>query len=68
MVTHAEIVSRSGSEAELALALNVKKHQVRDWRLRNSIPPERWQAFAEAGYATLEELAGAAAARINSAA
>jgi hypothetical protein len=63
MATHAEIVRRSGADAELSGALGVRPHQVRDWRLRNSIPPEHWQAFSERGYATLEELAAAAADR-----
>lgn len=61
MVTHADIVARNGADAELALRLRVKSHRVRDWRLRDSIPSEMWQAFAEGGLATLEELAEAAA-------
>jgi hypothetical protein len=63
MTTHADIVKRSGTDAALADTFGVNSHQVRDWRLRDSIPPERWEAFALKGYATLEELAGAAAAK-----
>lgn len=63
MVTHTEIVSRNGSDADIAEKLGVRVHQVRDWRLRNSIPAERWAAFSERRLATLEELAKAASSK-----
>ena len=63
MVTHADIIARIGRDAEVASRLGVNVHQVRDWRLRNSIPSEKWKALAEAEMATLEELADGAAAK-----
>ena len=65
MKTHAQIIEHSGKDAALAEKLNVKPYQVRDWRLRGRIPPEHWKAFAGHGYATLEELAEAAAERAD---
>ena len=41
----------------MAEALGVKPFNVRDWRLRNSIPAERWQAMVSLGWTSLEELA-----------
>ena len=63
MANHAEIISRNGKDADVAAKLGVNLHQVRDWRLRNSIPAEKWQAISDASLATLEELAAAAAAK-----
>ena len=66
MATHADILSRAGKDAEVAALLHVNSHQVRDWRLRNSIPGEKWKAIADAGICTLEELAEIAASRVSS--
>lgn len=63
MRTHQEIVEQAGTDAEVALALQVKPHVPRDWRLRNSIPADRWDDVVAAGFSTLEELASAAKAR-----
>lgn len=60
--THAQIVARK-ADPIVAEAVGAKLHQVRDWRLRNSIPSDHWKAFADAGLATLDELAEAAASR-----
>lgn len=62
MATHADIITRTGTDAEVAQTLGVNLHQVRDWRLRDSIPAERWHAIAKADMATLDELAEIAAA------
>lgn len=59
MRSHKQIVVDAGSDEELAAVLGVKVHQPRDWRLRDSIPPEQWLDFANHGFATLEELAAA---------
>lgn len=67
MRTHAEIIAKAGDDA-VAQGLGLKKHQPRDWRLRNSIPAEYWSALDAAGIATLAELADAAAARRTGAA
>jgi hypothetical protein len=63
MSSFKHIVERAERDHDLVSLLGVQKHQVRDWKLRDSIPPERWQAFATHGLATLEELARAAAGR-----
>jgi hypothetical protein len=56
------IIADAGSDATIAQALGLKPHQPRDWRLRNSVPAQHWQEFARRKWATLEELAAAAAA------
>ena len=55
------IITDAGSDATIAQALGIKPHQPRDWRLRNSVPAQHWQEFARREWATLEELAAAAA-------
>ena len=62
--THGQIVKDAGRDPEVADAIGAKSHQVRDWRLRNSIPKEWWNLFAEHGYATLKELADSADIRV----
>lgn len=57
----------AGKDAEVAIALGVKPHAARDWRLRDSIPAERWNDIVAAGFATLSELADAASMRLASA-
>jgi hypothetical protein len=64
--THAQIVKRGGKDQEVAERIGAKPYQVRDWRLRNSIPSEHWKAFSDSGIATLEELAEAAAQKVSS--
>ena len=63
MRSHDQIVVDAGKDADIAAKLCVNTHQVRDWRLRKSIPPEHWMAFETNGFATLVELAEAAARR-----
>jgi len=63
MKTHSEIVRCAGKPEEVALALGVSVHTVRSWIQRDSIPADKWSAFARAGHATLEVLAEAAASR-----
>ncbi len=57
-----EIVEQAGDDV-LADRLGVKRHQPRDWRIRDSIPAEYWEAVARHRFATLSELAAAAASR-----
>lgn len=59
-------MAAAGKDAEVAIALGVKPHAARDWRLRDSIPSERWNDVVAAGFATLNELADAAAKRPSS--
>lgn len=63
MLTHADIVRKAGTPQEVADWRNVSIHTVRSWIARNSLPPDQWLAFAQAGHASLEELATAATAR-----
>lgn len=60
--SHAQIIREAGAPAIfVALARegvaipNIGR--VHAWALRDSIPGEYWNAFARAGFATLEELA-----------
>jgi hypothetical protein len=41
----------------IADRLGVSVHTVLSWRQRKSIPAEKWPAFIEAGFATLDDLA-----------
>lgn len=61
MRTHSEIVKAAGTTEEVASARGVSVHTVRSWVQRNSIPADQWAAFAASGWASLEELAVAAA-------
>lgn len=49
----------AGSDGAIAAQLgpDVKPFNVRDWRLRNSIPAERWKRVVDLGFASYEELA-----------
>ena len=66
--THAEIVRSHGAQALRSLLID-RGYQLPNpsttqrWADRDSIPGEYWNAIADAGIATLEELATAAAAR-----
>jgi len=63
MKTHSDIVRCAGKPEEVASALGVSVHTVRSWIQRDSIPADKWAAFARAGHASLETLAEAAATR-----
>jgi hypothetical protein len=65
MRTHAEIIKQGGTDAIVERAgLPVSVHTVRSWRQRGAIPGEYWKAISDAGLASLDELASAAAARL----
>lgn len=59
MRDHQQILVDAGSDSTLAvqLGLDVKPFNVRDWRLRNSIPAERWKRVVDLDWASYEELA-----------
>ena len=57
MLTHAEIVKRAGAPEQVAADRSVSIHTVRSWIQRNSIPPDQWMAFVNAGHASFEEIA-----------
>ena len=63
MRTHQQIIYDGGGYQGVATALTLPKERVRFWERRRAIPPEQWKAVADAGLATLEELAAAAASR-----
>ena len=65
MATHSDIIKRAGTPATVLEKIGniVSVHTVTSWRQRNSIPAEHWKTLCEAGLATLEELAAAAAER-----
>ncbi len=65
MRTHSDIVIAAGNDLAVAamIGADVNYFNVRDWRLRNYIPAERWKRFVDLRLATYEELASHAAAR-----
>jgi Na+/H+ antiporter NhaC len=63
MRTHKEIVKAAGTAETVAESCQVSVHTVRSWMLRNSIAASHWAAFANNGWATFEELAGARSER-----
>ena len=64
MRSHADIIRAAGVlVVHDTLGLEGKLHTVRSWVQRDSIPDQHWKALADAGLATLDELAAAAAAR-----
>lgn len=63
MRTHFQIIEAAGGYRALAEAIGQPPERARFWRRRKAIPPEQWKAVAEAGIATLEELAEAAATK-----
>jgi hypothetical protein len=63
MRTHLQIIIDSGGYKGLAEKIGQPASRVRFWQRREAIPPELWKAVADAGIASLEELATAAAER-----
>lgn len=63
MRTHSTIIRDAGGPVAVleVLRLAVSIFTVRSWVHRDSIPGEHWKAFSDAGIASLEELAAAAA-------
>lgn len=59
MRDHRQVLVAAGTDAEVAarLSSDVKPFNVRDWRLRNSIPAERWKRVVDLGWASYVELA-----------
>lgn len=66
MRTHSTIVRDAGA-AKIALLTGKPIFTVRSWQQRDSIPSDQWVALTDAGYATLEELAEAAANKVKAA-
>ena len=63
MRTHIDIIDAAGGPSALAKVIKVDANTVKAWKRIGSIPAAHFTALAEAGLASLEELAAAAAAR-----
>ena len=63
MRTHLQIIQEEGGYQAVADKLKQPRERVRFWERRAAFPPEQWKAVADAGIATLDELAEAAAER-----
>jgi len=59
MKTHAEIIKRAGVDA-VTKRLGVSPNTAWSWARRDSIPSPMWIEVAEAGWASLDELAAGA--------
>lgn len=59
MRSHQQIIKDAGKDEDVAPMIgdDVKFFNVRDWRLRDSIPATRWKRFVDLGLTTFEELA-----------
>lgn len=61
--SHRDIIQRAGGPAAFGHQIKVSPNNVKAWKRLDSIPGPYFRQIAEAGLATLEELAAAAAAR-----
>lgn len=61
--THAQIILDAGGPAAVGEITTVDPNTTKKWKANDSIPAAYWSALVEAGKATLEELADAAAAK-----
>lgn len=66
MRTHESVITEAGGPTKLGKAIGVDGGVVKQWRRLNSIPAPHWRAIVDAGHATLDELADAAASRRTS--
>lgn len=64
MKSHRDIVGQAGTPETVAKVCGVSVHTVRSWMQRNRVPAEHWSALVDAKWATLEDLAAAAAERV----
>ena len=65
MRTHEQIIRDVGSPSSMAKATGATPGAVKQWRKNSSIPGPYWQAVADHGWSTLEELAAAVAKPAN---
>lgn len=63
MRTHRQIIEEAGGPAGIARAAKADRGRAKQWARNDSIPGPYWALIAAAGLASLEELAGAAAAK-----
>lgn len=61
--SHRDVIAVAGGPSRLARLLKCPAGRAFQWKRSDSIPPRYWAAIVLRGYASLEDLAGAAAAR-----
>lgn len=66
MRTHQQILKDAGGPAKVAGIVGAQAGTAKQWGRADSIPAPYWASFAANGFATLEELAEAAAKRLES--
>lgn len=59
--SHKGIIARNGGPASVGRKINIDPNTVKAWNRLDSIPAAHWQAMSDAGAASLDELAQAAA-------
>lgn len=59
--SHTAIIARNGGPAAIGRLIGVDPNTTKAWKRLDSIPAAHWQSLANAGVATLDELAAAAA-------
>lgn len=64
MRTHRDII-KDAKATKVAKRFNIEPGTVHAWVRSDSIPGGYWPAFAEAGFATLDELAAAALEKLK---
>jgi len=66
MLSHAQIIDRAGGPSKVGRAIAADPNTAKQWRRNDSIPAPYWEAMVKAEFATLDELAEAAAAKRRS--
>lgn len=61
--SHRDVIALAGGPSRLARTLKCPAGRAHQWKRSDSIPPRYWAAIVLRGYASLEDLAGAAARR-----
>ncbi|MDP1598988.1 hypothetical protein [Phenylobacterium sp.] len=63
MRSHQQIITDANGPSAVARIVGAEAGTAKQWRRNDSIPAAYWAAMADAGLATLEELAVAAASK-----
>jgi hypothetical protein len=64
-LSHRAIIARAGGPAAVGRLIGIDPNTTKGWNRLDSIPAPHWHALAEAGAATLDELAEAAARKLQ---
>ncbi|MBA4754582.1 MAG: hypothetical protein H2050_07110 [Sphingobium sp.] len=59
--SHTAIIARNGGPAAIGRLIGIDPNTTKAWKRLDSIPAAHWQSLANAGAASLDELAAAAA-------